>query len=309
MPKEYKPGPNFANCQGKSPAVIKAEYSLASKNGRPDPGIKSARIAVHEDWWKEQFDKMKGGMKPQIRSFICVQTDIAIPGIIFQLGLNLQLSLSTDVLCWGASIELSVGVFFGFKLGPISLGVNIHVAGTLAVAELPAEAAEASSDARQGELRGDHDADEVNHMITSNTGMCSNFKNPFRVIVEVLRKLKSGVTRDQRVKKKIAKAKEEILKSDEYLGYLDYRNFSTPGEKPGKDNYGTVAGELRDSFESYAFEWDSMQRQVGERERERERKREREREREREQQRSGRERAWTISLTLDTAYHVVADSL
>lgn len=251
-------------------------YTRASKNGMPDPGIKSSRIAVHEDWWKEQFDSMKKGMNPQIRSFICVQTDIAIPGIIFQAGLNLQLSLSTDVLCWGASIELSVGVFFGFKLGPISLGVNIHVAGTLAMAELPAEAAEASPVERQGEHGGERDADEANHMITSNTGMCSNFKNPFRVIVEVLRKLKSGVTRDTRVKEKIAKAKEEILASDEYKGYEDYEGFASPGANPSKDNYGTVAGLLRKSFESYAFEWDSMQRQVGEGERDREDREDRE---------------------------------
>ena len=64
---------------------IVEEYSEASKDGQRDPSIISSRVAVKEDWWKKQFDTMKGVMMPQIRSFICIQTDIAIPGIIFQV--------------------------------------------------------------------------------------------------------------------------------------------------------------------------------------------------------------------------------
>ena len=176
-----------------------------------------------------------------------------------QLGLQMQLSLTTDVLCWGAMLEISVGVFFGFKIGPISLGVNIHVAGTLNIAEMPAAAAEASSD----------ESSESENVVQSDPGKCTNFKNPFRIITEVMRKLKSGSARDKMIADKINKAKNEILASDEYKGYTEYHDFKKnplgfkPGEwTPKTQSYGNVAGKLRASFDTFSQSWNSIQRHV-----------------------------------------------
>ena len=239
----------MTQCKGKKPAVVTDELTPASKNNQP--AVKNAEVVVKPDWWAQQFDDMKGGLLPQVRSFLCIQTDIAIPGAIFQLGLNLQLSLDTSALCWGAEVELSVGVFFGFKIGPISLGVNIHFAGTLAVVETPADGPQIPETNALDALNATQTSDEEKEQ------KCTTYKNPFKILTEVIRKLKSGATRDEKVLEKINEAKKKIVDSDEYKGYMDLKTFQVPTKGP--NNMVMVKDKLKGAFGAFVKQWPSIE--------------------------------------------------
>eukprot|EP00947_MAST-08B_sp_MAST-8B-sp1_P004265 g4265.t1 len=207
----------------RKPDVIEEMWSPSSRDGKPAGKGDKAIIVMQPDYWKAEFAKLKTVLVPQIRSYMCVEVDLQFPGAVLQLGLMGQMQLTPDNLCWGLTFEQSIGVFFGFKIGPVSLGINVHVAGTVNIGESPAKGRD----------------------------KCSNFKAPYKLISEVVRKLKSGLTRDEHVKKRVEQARKDLENSEAYMGYLDYKRFSSFQADP-----------LQKSYKSYSQRWPSIAHKI-----------------------------------------------
>ena len=103
----------------------------------PDPYIADMDKMESQtpNFWAKAMSSV-GEIRPQLRLYGCVQADIdllALTGVpaIIQLGIMGKISYNTGDKCFGWGVDAALGVFFGVKVGGLSLGISINLIGSL----------------------------------------------------------------------------------------------------------------------------------------------------------------------------------
>jgi len=191
-------------------------------------------------FWTAALDELhaSNALDPNINAYVCIEVDITLPGVQLQFGLNGGMALDTGSGCWTLTFEGSIGVFFGLKVFGLAMGVNIHVAGTFSMEEVPGD-----------------------------DGQCVATSNPFTIITETVETLKTSLSKDERVQAQIEKSLAKVRTSAAYTGFDDYKPDSLQAMKveasPNADAYGVVQDKLlRRSIVAVYMSWPWVEEKI-----------------------------------------------
>lgn len=203
----------------------------------PDPYIADMDKMESQtpNFWAKAMSSV-GEIRPQLRLYGCVQADIdllALTGVpaIIQLGIMGKISYNTGDKCFGWGVDAALGVFFGVKVGGLSLGISINLIGSLSLDEMPYEGGADEADFEKiedmaGEANGEASPIK-DHRPVRVEGECPGRK-PFELWSAFADKMYKGLSRDAVIQKKI---KESIKKVKESEGYTAFQHYEVANDQ------------------------------------------------------------------------------